>query len=338
MAHMFYLLDILNYRMPKLKELFIATSVGEITLGGWGLAPPFSVGGVDKYRIGTKEKPNSEACKIVPYSTVFDPTCAVFHIRGLKVGDKVALFERHGNNERFTWTRISEYATVLQSFSNHHCFNGFGFQYWSALARGLQPLGDRRAGQATLNKSPGGFRLDFAEDTDGYAVQNGGMHNPTPVDLDVKEYYYRFIDSIDVNKYGADSGLSGGWWISEGGFSTICEYSDRLDWALAQAASRALIIPKEWGDCGYVGKAKLILPMKAFRGKGKPATGASGSMEHKSPDNALRRPAGNPVVFGAQHLDIWQYFVPGSANVVRSAFWRIGTCHVIKRKQIIAFE
>ena len=114
MAHMFSLVDVLEFRIPKLKELTIISTGGEISLGAWGLSLPFN----DlRYRIGTVKKPMPEDSKIISSGAVFDPTCAVFLIRGLKVGDEVAVFENRGNANPPDWVRISEFATVKQVFA-----------------------------------------------------------------------------------------------------------------------------------------------------------------------------------------------------------------------------
>jgi hypothetical protein len=115
MAHMFDLLDILDYRTPKLKELTIATMGGELSLGGWGLAPPFTD---NKYRIGTRNKPMPEDSKIIPLPVVFDPTCAAFLVRGLKVDDEVALFENKGTWDKSNWVPMSQFAKVRQVAAN----------------------------------------------------------------------------------------------------------------------------------------------------------------------------------------------------------------------------
>ena len=76
--------------------------------------------------------------------------------------------------------------------------------------------------------------------------------------------------------------MSGGWWIDYENLLKVQSFAEACDYSLARAAGMLLAIPREWGDCGYLGCATLLKPMKAFVGKGKPATGRI------SPDSARR--------------------------------------------------
>ena len=222
--------------------------------------------------------------------------------------------------------------TKTRPNNNHHCFAGAGLLYWSAIARGFQPKGDQRQGNAELLFGPDGIRLDLQNDIDGYAVQNGGMYNPQPEHLHVGQAYYRFIGSVDKNRFGAASCLTGAWWFGHETFLDIRAFAQRLGWPLGRAGGHLLIVPKEWQDCAYIGRAILELPMKAFSGKGKPATGGG------SPDNAQRRDNGWTVAIGAPHLAIKQYFVPGGSGIIGRAFSKDSINHVIKPGEGMDFD
>lgn len=198
---------------------------------------------------------------------------------------------------------------------NEHCFRGMGLKLWSARARGFEPVGEMRSG-------PRGSWWNLASDEDGYAVQNGGLSNPRKDRMHVGQYYFRFIGSIARNTKGVAAGMSGWWWIDCETMIAIRNYAERLDWPISRSAAHLLIIPKEWSDCAYLGRAMLLKRMYAFTGKGKPAAGTV------SPDSALRRTSGTSVMIGAGHLEIKQYFVPGERDLIAEAFQPLSLDHV----------
>jgi hypothetical protein len=203
--------------------------------------------------------------------------------------------------------------------------------YWSAITRGFQPKGDQREGIAKLQRGTDGVHLDLADDTDGYAVQNGGLYNPQPEHLQVGQYYYRFFGSVSRNRFGVDSCLTGGWWFGHETYLEIRNFAQRLGWPLGRAGAHLLIVPKEWQDCAWLGQAILELPMKAFAGKGKPAT------HNISPDSALRRETAASISIGAPHLQIKQYFVPGGAATIGRAFKKVSVVRTIKTESGLDF-
>ena len=176
--------------------------------------------------------------------------------------------------------------------NNFHCFDGVGLAYWRALALGMSPSAD-------LMWGPDGTWWELKKDVDGYVVQNGGLAHPQETKLN-PGVYYRFFGTIAHNVRGAGAGMSGGWWIDDENLQKVVNFADRCDYSLARAAVMLLVVPKEWHDCGYLGCATLRKPMKAFVGKGKPASG------HISPDSARRDPSTDPVAMSPAHLDVKQ--------------------------------
>ena len=209
--------------------------------------------------------------------------------------------------------------------NNFHCFEGAGLPYWRSIAEGHTPIGDPglKPGELEPAQGPDGSWWEFKQDIDGYILQNGGIALPQETKLN-PGIYFRFFGTITHNTRGANGGMSGGWWIDYENLAKIQNFAERSDYSLARAATMLLIIPKEWHDCGYVGCAQLGKQMKAFVGKGSPATGTI------SPANAMRDPSRNPVMIGSPYLDMKQYFVPGSRDEISTAFKCLWTKPVIK--------
>lgn len=198
---------------------------------------------------------------------------------------------------------------------NYHCFEGMGRPFWLSIAQGMQPQG--------MSGGPDGYTLDMARDVDGAIVQNGGMYAPQETKLSVGTYF-RFFGTVAHNLYGAGGGMSGGWWLDVDNYVKVCDWAEEHDVPLAKAAQALLVIPKEWHDCGYVGRARLTRSMKAWVGKGKPATGSI------SPDSALRTP-GTAVSTAFKHLELKQYFVPGERDLIAAAFQKVSTAQVTRK-------
>jgi len=174
------------------------------------------------------------------------------------------------------------------------------------LAQGLSP-------DPNLAQGPDGSWWELKQDVDGYVLQNGGMAHPQETKL-APDIYFRFFGTIAHNVYGARGGMSGGWWIDYENLVKVLNFADACDYSLARAATMLLVIPKEWHDCGYLGRALLRKQMKAFVGKGKPATGRI------SPASAMREPSIDPATMSPAYLDVKQYFVPGSRAEIAAAF------------------
>lgn len=199
---------------------------------------------------------------------------------------------------------------------NFHCFEGAGHGFWKAIAQGMRPTG--------MTSSPDGYALDYAKDVDGSIVHNGGMFAPQEVKMHPGNYF-RFFGTTSKNVYGAGSSMAGGWWLDYDNFLKVADWAEQHDVSLARAAQALLVIPKEWHDCGYVGRARLKTTMKAWVGKGKPATGSI------SPDSAARDKATTPVTMAPAHLEMKQYFVPGERALLGTCFELVNSQQVIRK-------
>ena len=199
---------------------------------------------------------------------------------------------------------------------NFHCFEGNGLRLWRAQAIGMAPKG--------LKLGPDGAAIDFATDVDGIPAQNGGMFNPQITKMKPGRYY-RFFGTITQNLYGKDAYTSGGWWVDFETFCSVKAWASEHDIPLSKAAQRLLVIPGEWHDCGYIGCAELKVTMKAFVGKGQPATGSI------SPDSLMRDKSKVPVHVAVSHLETKQYFVPGTRDLLGKCFTPQWSRQVIKK-------
>ncbi len=203
--------------------------------------------------------------------------------------------------------------------NNFHCFEGVGRPYWLSIARGMKPSG--------ISTGPMGASVDLVEESDGFAVQNGGMHTPQETKLQ-PGVYFRFFGTIAHNRYGPKSAMAGGWWVDFENALAIKDWAQRFDLSLAQAAQALLVIPPGWHDCGYVGRGRLQVAMKAWVGHGKPATGSL------SPDNAARTGAGVPVHAAPPAQSLKQYFIPGDRSLIAQVFTFDTPVRVIARNTL----
>ena len=198
---------------------------------------------------------------------------------------------------------------------NSHCFEGVGRRHWFAIASGFQISG--------IAQGPDGSRLLLRPDaTDGYAIQNGGINSPQESRMPAGSYY-RFVGTVANNAPSTFSPWAGGWWIDYETMGLVRDWAIERQISLARAASQLLAIPKEWGDCGYLGKASLNTKLKAWVGTAKPASGGT------SPDSANRDPKTTPITLSPHHLGIKQYFVPGQPEQRSTFFQMQWTRHVL---------
>ncbi len=189
--------------------------------------------------------------------------------------------------------------------NNFHCFEGIGKPYWLAIAGGMKPSG--------ISLGPMGAAVQLVDESDGFAVQNGGMQMPQETKMQ-PGVYFRFFGTIAHNRYGPTAAMAGGWWVDFENALAIKHWAQKFDLSLAQAAQVLLVIPSSWHDCGYAGRGVLRTPMKAWVGHGKPATGSL------SPDNAQRRSTGAVVQVAPPGQSLKQYFVPGEPALIASVF------------------
>lgn len=219
--------------------------------------------------------------------------------------------------------------------NNFRCFEGLGERLWRAVA----------AGHATQNALPkveqrqDGSALIYQEDIDGAAVQNGGIQKPMIEKMRPGAYFYRFFSARDCTRWGEASFRSGTWWIDYETLVEILHWAERFDMTLSGAAQRLLAIPKEWSDCAHLGRAELRTTLKAYTGRGKPAS------PHISPDSDRRASAlyphrrgvggatliDSPLSMPPAHLPIKQYCVPGSRALLNDFFVPRGTIAANRR-------
>lgn len=198
--------------------------------------------------------------------------------------------------------------TKTRPANNFHCFEGVGLPFWRAIAEGRSIAG--------LKTGPMGTSIVLAkEEQDGFAVRNGGIKHPQ-IDRLPTGIYYRFFGTISNNRFGATSAMAGGWWVDSENFYKIRDWAMERDISLAKAAQALLVIPDEWGDCGYLGRATLSVKLNAWSGRGNTATGSI------SPDSAMRHPGTQPIMTSPAHLDMKQYFVPGGRDLL-GRFFRV---------------
>lgn len=194
--------------------------------------------------------------------------------------------------------------------NNFGHFTGVGREFWRAKAQGLQPK---------LVRGRSGTRLTFTPDpSDGFAMNNGGILAPQETKI-LPGRWYRFYATIDHNKHGPDAFTGGNWWLDYENFRKIEAWSEEHGLSLARAAQQLIVIPSEWSDCGYLGIATLSTALKAWVGKGKPATGQM-SPASAARGSALSGGAYVPLVASPEHLEIKQYFVPGERPLLSRLF------------------
>ncbi len=202
---------------------------------------------------------------------------------------------------------------------NLHCFHGIGQFYWLTRARGMDP---------EVRNGRDGYHIRFRTEAealdrkkvpnpDSFAVQNGGIISPQKTRMPLG-FYYRFIGSNRGNP-------TGNWWLEPEHYFLIRSRARDLGIPLAVAASRCLVIPKEWGDCGRVVRAQLHTRLNAYVGKGKPATGSV------SPDNATRDKRTQPVHMAPTHIEIKQWYVPGEPELLARMFKVDKTVNVLEK-------
>lgn len=192
---------------------------------------------------------------------------------------------------------------------NEHCFRGLGRQFWRDRARGFRPsIVNGRDGYRIDHDSEAGVLGPAVSNADGFAYQNGGIERPQETAMRPGSYL-RFCDSRRKHWIG-------NWWLDYDHFSLIRAWAVEHDLSLAAAAQRCLVIPAEWGDCGRLVRAGLNRRLRAYVGKGKPATATV------SPFNA-QRTSRQPVVMPPAGLEIKQWFVPGDPSLLSRVFtWR----------------
>lgn len=155
--------------------------------------------------------------------------------------------------------------------ANAHCFSE---PHWRVIAQGFQ--------------TETWFH-------DGQAVGTGGILNPQPTHLRTGNYYYRFASSNSPR----ETQLGGGWWLDFENFKKIETFAQQHGYSIREAARLMLALPYAWTRVDLKIKAMLAVPMKAYAGEGKPATGAKDGADKGT------------VWIPTQHIKVCQLYIPG---------------------------
>jgi hypothetical protein len=190
------------------------------------------------------------------------------------------------------------------NIKNADCFVQPERERWRLIASGQVPQNVGR-----------GKRQQWEPITDqcGYALCNGGILMPKECDLPTGVFYYRFVDSVAYRKGSAagpsNSALFGAWWIEHEVMNALVVFGRTHGDLLENVAEYFLALPHEWGDRVRLFRATLALPLRAWRGQGKPVHSASGKY------------------IPPQHRqDIFQCFIPGTPQQRAGAYvpWNSG--------------
>jgi len=202
---------------------------------------------------------------------------------------------------------------------NLHCFRGMGRPYWRMRASGFDPVIEKgRDGHFVRYRTEEeAADAERAPNADSFAKQNGGIYSPQETNMN-PGVYFRFISSNGGNKFG-------NWWLETEHYLKVCALAEERSVPLAVAARLCIVIPREWGDCGCLVKARLKKPLHAYVGKGKPATGSV------SPDNASRDKETQPVHMAPAHIEMKQWFVPGDSKLLERMFSVERSIEVLKK-------
>ena len=153
---------------------------------------------------------------------------------------------------------------------NRRCFEGVERRRWQLMASGARVV------------APGRRTNNWSElvDAGGYASRTGGIQSVREVNLNTRNWYYRFVDTnayrTRVGVDGVNEAVFGGWWIEYEVFRMILQFAKEHGDMLYDAAAYFLALPDEWGDRGRLVRAFLEKPLRAWRGHGKPGTSPSG--------------------------------------------------------------
>ena len=187
---------------------------------------------------------------------------------------------------------------------NDSYFEGLERDRWRLLAGGFRP------------SFPGGS-VDYALDSQGMALRNGGILAPREVKLRTGLFYYRFIDTVFHNVTVAKSGdlaYFGRWWINGEMMSACRRFALEQGYCLSDAAKYFFALPYEWGDHRRLVRALLAETVRAWEGNGAPA--------HSSEiDSVKAHPRDRGTTWIApQHIEVRQLFIPGSPEEIRASF------------------
>lgn len=153
----------------------------------------------------------------------------------------------------------------------------------------LQAMGaDTRAEKAVVN----------AQGKPMFYPKTGGMLNPMRYAINQGELLYRFVASGTPANYA----VTGGWWVDKAGFEKLTAFAQQQNTNVAMAARMLCCVPPEWSDMGMLVRARVKLPILAYRGLGK-------DVDIKHPDGManVKMTAHNNIAARRFH----QLYIPG---------------------------
>jgi len=127
---------------------------------------------------------------------------------------------------------------------------------------------------------------------------------PREWNMPTGSYYYRFVDSSAYSRdAGASRAVFGGWWVEYEVMKRMIDFARAHADLLENVAAYFLALPLEWGDRARLVRACLGYPLRAWRGRGRPAEMMSGKY------------------IPPQHLrEVYQCFIPGDPAQRAAAF------------------
>lgn len=193
--------------------------------------------------------------------------------------------------------------------NNFSCFQGVEYQYWSKRAEGYNPnIVTSPDGVASLQ-----YDFESSHEPSPAVTQNGGISFPQETKLK-NQLYFRFVSTKNYSDYGRTGFLGGNWWIDYDTLNSMRIWAQEHDVPLSQAAKLLLILPDSFSDAAFLGAALRRAEIRAFVGKGKPAS------DDFSPDSPLRKDYQKALHAGLPHLEVKQYFVPGKPKLLEAMF------------------
>lgn len=159
----------------------------------------------------------------------------------------------------------------MNSAANEYCFSQ---PHWRVIAQGFS--------------TESWFNEKKADGT-------GGILMPKVISLSTGKYYYRFASSTSSH----ESQLGGGWWLDFENFKKIEQFATKNQYSIQDAARLMLALPYEWTRVNRLVRAKLIEPMKAYAGEGKPVKMSSSKNQKGT------------IWVPTQHIKILQLYIPG---------------------------
>lgn len=190
---------------------------------------------------------------------------------------------------------------------NEICFDDTNGPFWGQMALGFQPYW-------LIEKLGVESSVYLVNDTDGIPIRDGGLQAPQETKVRKGQAMFRFVGSKKTGDKFQGT-LFGNWWVDYETFVTIEGWAKEHGISLSEAAMQLLALPPKWTDSAWLFKVRVTQTLRAYVGKGGPATGeispAQAKAERKKVEASLYAPP--------EHLEIKQYFIPGSPAILQSS-------------------